>query len=182
MGYTIDFNGSFKLNKTLDETTKTFLEKFAEIRHMVRKVGPEYGIEGEFYVAGTGDFGQDKDKNIVDYDTPPSTQPGLWCQWVPTEDGNYIEWDGSEKFYNYVVTRDGGYHRNLESEWDGGEKFYNYVEWLEYIIRNFLAPKGYVLNGTVQWQGEGIGDVGRIVVKDNVVRTQRAKFVYEDEA
>ena len=156
MGYTTDFNGSFRLNKTLDEQTKTFLKKFAETRRMKRKLGPEYGVDGEFYVDGAGYAGQDHEASIVDYNTPPRTQPGLWCQWVPTEDGNFIEWDG-------------------------GEKFYDYVEWLEYLIKNFLAPKGYVLNGEVQWQGEDTGDVGRIVVTDNVVRTQRAKFVYDDE-
>lgn len=70
--------------------------------------------------------------------------PGYYCQWVPTEDGIGIEWDG-------------------------GEKFYEYVEWLEYIIKHFLEPKGYVLNGAVRYQGEEIGDVGRIEVKDNQV-------------
>lgn len=157
MGYTTDFSGRFQLNKTLDETTKIFLKKFAETRRMKRTLPPEYGVDGEFYVGGGGSFGQDHEASIVDYNTPPRTQPGLWCQWIPTEDGNYIEWDG-------------------------GEKFYDYVEWLEYLIKNFLAPKGYVLNGEVQWQGEDTDDVGRIVVKDNVVRTQRAKFVYDDEA
>lgn len=71
--------------------------------------------------------------------------PGYYCQWVPTDDGMGIEWDGSEKFYQYV-------------------------EWLEYIIKHFLAPKGYELNGAIRYQGEEIGDVGRIEVKKNVVK------------
>lgn len=70
--------------------------------------------------------------------------PGIWCQWVPTDDGLGIEWDGNEKFYDYV-------------------------EWLEYIIKHFLNPKDYLLNGAVRYQGEEIGDVGRIEVKDNKV-------------
>ena len=33
--------------------------------------------------------------------TKTTTYPGIWCQWVPTDDGKGIEWDGGEKFYNY---------------------------------------------------------------------------------
>ena len=31
--------------------------------------------------------------------TPPFGQPGLWCQWVPTDDGHALVWNGHEKFY-----------------------------------------------------------------------------------
>jgi hypothetical protein len=65
-------------------------------------------------------------------------------------------------------------------EWDGGEKFYDYVEWLEYIINNFLAPKGYVLNGECPYQGEDSDDVGKIVVKDNVVTRLEGYIAYKN--
>lgn len=79
-----------------------------------------------------GNMEHDKDK------------PGFWCQWVPTEDFKGIEWDGNEKFYDYV-------------------------EWLEYLIENFFAPKGYVLNGKLRYQGEEMHDAGWITVSDNIV-------------
>lgn len=69
---------------------------------------------------------------------------GFWCQWVPTDDGTGIEWDG-------------------------GEKFYNYTAWLEYLIDNFFRPNGIMLNGTVTFVGEEDGDVGSITVEDNKV-------------
>jgi len=72
--------------------------------------------------------------------------PGIWCQWVPTDDGKFLEWDT-------------------------GEKFYNYVEWLEYVIE-MLKPKGYVLNGEVRWRGEEFDDIGTIIVRDNDVSTK----------
>lgn len=147
MGYTTDFEGRFELNKKLTPTLKTFLTKFNQSRRMARKLPKKYGIEGEFFVDGKGSFGQDNDASVIDNNRPPKTQPGLWCQWTPSEDGKGIEWDG-------------------------GEKFYEYIPWLEYIIKNFLAPKGYVLNGTVKWQGEEMGDRGKIMVKDNVVTSQ----------
>lgn len=150
MGYTTDFSGCFTLNKQLEPKMKEFLTKFNETRRMKRNADDKFGIEGEFFVDGTGSFGQDHTSDVVDYNMPPKTQPGLWCQWTPTQDGCGIEWDG-------------------------GEKFYNYDSWLIYIIEKILAPNGYVLNGTVEWQGEDVGDVGEIFVEDNKVFTQEWK-------
>lgn len=122
----------------------SFLTKFSESRRVKRRLDPKYGIDGEFFVDGKETYGQESDASIVDYNVPPSTQPGLYCQWIPSTDGTFIEWDG-------------------------GEKFYYYVEWLKYIIKNFLEPKGYVLNGEVEWRGEDFHDDGTIVVKNNKV-------------
>lgn len=152
MGYTTDFRGRFKLNKTLDAKTATYLRKFSETRRMKRKLDAKYGVEGEFYVDGGGCFGQDREPSITDYNSPPKTQPGLWCQWVPSDDGEGVEWNGAEKFYEYVA-------------------------WLEYLIKNFLAPKGYVLNGKVQYRGEDFEDIGTIVVKSNVVEQRHGKLL-----
>jgi hypothetical protein len=153
MGYTTDFEGSFNITPVLSQKDNEFLTKFSETRRMARNVGPEYGEEGEFYVDGTGWAGQDSDKNVINYNRPPSTQPGLWCQWVPTDDGS-------------------------ELVWDGGEKFYNYVEWLDYLIDKILAPRGYVINGECQWFGEERDDVGVIIVENNKVTTKVGKLTY----
>src|SRR5262249_21665389 len=143
MGYTTEFQGRFNINKPLDEETYTFLVKFSETRRMKRTgLGPEFGVDGEFFVGGKGFMGQDHDPSIVDYNEPPKTQPGLWCQWVPTEDRQHIEWNETEKFYNYV-------------------------EWLEYLVAKILAPRGYSLSGEVTWQGEESSDKGMIIAKDN---------------
>lgn len=169
MGYTTDFNGEFELNKPLAENHAAYLSKFAETRRMKRSaiaasrlpdtvreaVGLSVGDDGEYFVGGVGYAGQDNDVSVIDHNSPPNHQPGLWCQWVPNDDGSAIVWDG-------------------------GEKFYAYVEWLEYLIKNFLAPWGYVLNGEVEWIGEDSNDRGKIVVKNNTVKTKVAKIVYED--
>jgi hypothetical protein len=142
MGYSTDFFGVFNVTPKLKQEDNEFLTKLAQTRRMKRdvtKLPPGYwGVEGEFYVDGEGDYGQTKDASVIDYNTPPSTQPGLWLQWIPSDDGETIQWDG-------------------------GEKFYNYVEWLEYLIEMILSPRGYVLNGEVEWQGEETDDRGKIV-------------------
>lgn len=80
--------------------------------------------------------------------------PGFWCQWIPTEDGWGLEWDGNEKFYNYV-------------------------EWLHHLINKFFNPWGIKLNGEIEWQGEENDDRGKIVVTDNVLVTKEGRVVYE---
>jgi hypothetical protein len=139
---------------------------------LLEELGLPIGAKGEFY-CGTGLAGQDgghfnssTDNSVVEYnqapgvgkwgDTKPKAtcigQPGLWCQWNPSDDGTEIVWDGSEKFYNYV-------------------------EWLEYLIANFLKPWGYKVNGMVEWKGEDSQDIGVIEVVDNVVETHEGKTI-----
>ena len=159
MGYTTEFNGQFNTDKPIAEHHAAYINKFARTRRVKRSsakaeklkdterkaVELPIGKQGEYFVGGLGDFGQGDDNSIMDGNHPPKSQPGLWCQWIVSEDeANVIEWDG-------------------------GEKFYYYVEWLEYIIENFLKPWGYVLNGDVEYRGEEWGDTGIISVKDNVV-------------
>jgi hypothetical protein len=144
MGYTTDFSGTFNLNRELSPKMAQYLTLFNETRRMKRNVEDVFGIQGEFFVFGGGSYGQDHESNVIDYNGAPSTQPGLWCQWVPTSD-------------------------RMAIEHDGGEKFYNYVEWIVYLINKVLAPNGYVLNGSVDWEGEDRYDVGTITIIDNRV-------------
>jgi hypothetical protein len=160
MGYTTDFSGEFESNKPFSPEHKAYLKQFAYTRRMARDpkvaetlpdplreaVKLPIGEEGGYYV-GTddNDFGQKRDESVLEHNGPPKGQPGLWCQWTPNEAGTAIEWDG-------------------------GEKFYEYVAWLEYLIEHFLKPWGYVLNGSVTWQGEESDDRGTIHVRDNVVQ------------
>lgn len=165
MGYSTDFEGKFTIDKNLDDKTYNFLCKLAETRRMKRDIcllpstGFEkygfdsWGEEGEFYVDAGGLAGQNREKSILEYNQAPQTQPGLWCQWVPNNDRVTIEWDGNEKFYNYL-------------------------EWLEYIIEKVLEPRGYKLNGLVSWQGEEASDFGQIKVKNNEIYTRLGKMGY----
>lgn len=169
MGYTTDFEGMFEIDKPVDETFEKFINDFATVRHMVRdpekvkELYPDWenrcfngngnlGVECEFFIPNTINFGQNHDETIIHYNYPPKTQPGLWCQWI-IEDNALV--------------------------WDGNEKFYNYIEWLEYLIKNFFEPCGYKLNGTVEWYGEERSDFGQICVENNNVTVKYGTIVYE---
>ena len=148
MGYQTNFSGEFRLNKPLDEKTFTFLTKLSETRRVKRNVHSKYGVDGEFYVDGEIEpsLAKNQDPSIIDDSSPPRTQPSVWCDWAPV-------------------------HRNEYDaiEWNGAEKFYDYVEWIEYIAHKILAPKGYTLEGEVEWRGEDWEDTGTISIVDNVV-------------
>jgi hypothetical protein len=167
MGYTTDFIGNFELDKPLTKDQFRYLVAFSDTRRMRRdpSIAREFkdkrrkavnlpiGNEGEFYVGDQSNFGQAHDASVTNYNAPPYTQPGLWCQWVPTDDLQGIEWNGAEKFYSYV-------------------------EWLTYLIDNFLGPWGYKVSGKVRWEGEDREDTGIIEVEDNVVRAYPLESYY----
>jgi hypothetical protein len=160
MGYTTVFSGEFRLDKPLTPEHCAYLAAFNRTRRVQRNAeaaeklpdpvriaaGLPIGEQGGFFVGSTNDYGQGRTPDITDYNSAPAGQSGLWCKWMPNDEGTAIEWDQ-------------------------GEKFYDYVEWIEYLIEKFLKPWGYVLNGTVEWSGEKREDLGKIVVADNVVTT-----------
>lgn len=164
MGYTTEFAGTIVLNEPLTEVQAAYLKEFSQTRRMKRDpekaaklpdpireaVGLPIGKEGEYFVGGTGSFGQDDDPSVIKHNNPPTTQPGLWNNWIvdPNEDGQLD-----------VIG------------WNGAEKFYDYVEWMKYIIDNFLKPWGYVANGEIEWRGEEWDDTGVIIIENNEVRT-----------
>ena len=124
MGYQTTFSGHFDIAPALTPEDREFLLKLSNSRRMARKVGPEFGMEGEFYVADEGIEERDfENPNIIDEDRPPSTQPSLWCHWAPNASGTALQWNGREKFYEYVA-------------------------WIEYLVEAILEPRGFTLNGT----------------------------------
>jgi hypothetical protein len=137
-----------------------YLRKFSRTRRMKRDAerakllpdpireaaGLPLGPDAGYFVGGVGWAGQEVDESVLEHgNRPPEGQPGLWCRWTANEKGTAIEWDG-------------------------GEKFYDYVKWLGYLVAHFLGPWGYLLNGEVTWQGEDESDTGRIVVVENAIR------------
>ena len=169
MGYSTDFHGEFTLTPALNEAQIAYLKKFNETRRMKRNasvtgtrpdpirkaVGLPVGMEGGFFVGAEGFKGQEHGADdVIDGNRPPAGQPGLWCQWTPTEDGKALVWDE-------------------------GEKFYEYEAWLIYLIEKFLKPWGITVNGTVEWQGEDSDDFGKLVVEDGVVSAKIGRKVYD---
>lgn len=159
----------------LDKLKQTGLEVKYKFKTDNRTPEQIYGNDGEYFARDDKDSGQSRDASIIDYNQPPGhvistdwsfswtenqkrvaegkCQPGLWCQWIISDDGT-------------------------ELKWDGGEKFYYYTEWLNYMINHFFEPWGIKLNGEIEWKGEDRNDIGKIVVIDNEVIIKEAKITY----
>lgn len=107
-----------------------------------------------YHTEFSGEFELDRpltsehNKILTDRKFTYEPKPYSMCQWVPSSDGEVIEWDGNEKFLDYI-------------------------EWLKYLIQFYIKPWGYTLNGEVHWQGENILDEGVIEVTDNEVKVGR---------
>ncbi len=171
MGYTTDFTGEFEITPVLTPEQVAYIRAFADTRRMGRyeekaakesdpvreAVGLPIGCEGGYYVgdADPGFATRCGDGLVIDINTPPKGQPGLWCQWVSTADGSKLGWDG-------------------------GEKFYHYTEWLRYLIEHFFEKWDRKLNGEVCWSGEDSTDLGKIVVVDNEVTVLSGTVTYHE--
>lgn len=169
MGYTTEFSGEIEIEPPLNDFEVGFLQDFSNTRRMNRTNGP-------LFVRSQGFRGQDDAPDIVDYNSPPKDQPGLRCHWITNTFGDFLEWDG-------------------------GEKFYSSEEWMEYLIDNLFSPEAkeyvtahidedprlknftfdHVFNGVIDAQGEDPEDMWKLVVEDNKVRVRHAKIVWEDE-
>lgn len=170
MGYSTDFYGELDIVPAMKPEHIAYLLAFNATRRVARKVsltakredpvriaaGLPLGEDAGYFVGAGGAYGQEDTPDIKNHNSPPAGQPGLWCQWVPNNEGTAIEWDG-------------------------GEKFYEYAEWLEYIIEHFLKRWGYTANGSIEWRGEDSGDMGKLAVFNNVLTVRVGYVAYVGE-
>lgn len=142
MGFTTEFIGKFSVSPVLSAEDAKFLRKFNLTRHENESRLIEGIVENAVF----------PDKLLSCH----VGKPGIWCQWVPNEDGSAIIWDKCEKFYNYA-------------------------EWIIYLIGEFFVKKGYVLNGSMKWICEEYNVQGVIAIFDNIVHESREEDIPAEE-
>ncbi len=105
-----------------------------------------------------------EDKGYFSRQYRARAQPALWCPWTPNENGAAIIENDSKTLLEHV-------HVRSQPEVSDSYEYRQCAEWLEYLIENFLAPWGYVVNGVVTWQiEERWEDKEVIAVTENVVK------------
>lgn len=165
MSYKVTFEkGGFSFNSLPEKDLKNFINNFSKSKHVLRnpknilkkKSWRNYsffgdiGEDGEYYSnPRENDFYDgDKEHSILDFNAPPVTQPSCWCNWVI---------------------------KNNQLTWNGNSDFDNFAEWLDYLIDNFFKPRGYELNGKLNYQGEDSDDYGYVSIDKNIVTLGRIK-------
>jgi hypothetical protein len=164
MGYTTEFNGRVRISPPLNSYEIAYLRQFAGSRRMDRARGP-------YFVGGPGLFGQGGGPDIRDYNHPSAGQPGLWCNWEPTDDGTAIKWNGVEKFYDsqewmtYLIDTFLKRGAVLAGELASPVPGRDYPEEFRYFTFD------HELNGVIDAQGEDEDDRWQLVVTGNTVST-----------
>lgn len=144
MGYNIYYEGIINLDTPLDDKTHEIITGLAETRRMFWNVNKldedgiakkdEIGFGGEFFFGIKGLRGRKlkefESKYVIDYNCPPWGQPALWGVWIVTDDRKGLIWNRNEKSYC-------GH------------------EWLKYIVKRILIPRGYYPRGIINWFTEG---------------------------
>lgn len=164
MSYHVRYDGKLSVVPPLNPAEVKALATFHDSRRISTTAGP---LDTRDLSSGHPD--------VIDYNTPPEGQPGLWCDVTPLEDGTHLGVDPNRE--NGDIT-----------------------PWVEYLIDHLLKPGAvyseipesvgekdvlrsftfdHVVNGEMKCVGED-GDVWLLRVKDNVVKSVKPSFV-EDE-
>lgn len=160
--YNTEFNGSFKFSEKVSLDIKELVNGISRTRRVTRdveKLEEYYGDDfygGQFFVPGEdSDPEEDNDEDfIIDGNTPPGDQPGLWMDWEITDDGRFLQWSG-------------------------GEGFRFYLEWLEWLNDNIFIPEGLGLDGAIHYQGWDDRDNGTIfMVKNEILLSTDYRYTF----
>ncbi|MEI2368016.1 hypothetical protein [Niallia circulans] len=140
MGYNIYYEGKIELDKPLDDETYRIIMGLAETRRMrwdadkLERDGialkSQIGQWGEFFFVERERERELEDEYIIDYNSPPAGQPQLWGVWKVANDRLGLVWNRNGKSY-------------------GGH------EWLKYLVKRILVPRGYYSKGIINWFTEG---------------------------
>lgn len=152
----LNFIGHINIDPPLNAQEKEYFNKFSNSRRMDRKKGP-------YFVEGSNEETDLSNEDVIDYNAAPTSQPGLWCKWIHTQDGSKLTWNGYQKFHAPK-------------------------EWLEYIIVHFFGKEpvaklvhpnafsflqGHTLNGIITIQDNAL-EYWFIIVRNNKVFVQNS--------
>jgi hypothetical protein len=150
--------GKFEFDKPLSARHKKYLSSFALKKRLTRsenmlqqrpdpvreKVKLPIGSQGEYFVGENVVGNSGVDPSIVSFEDPPEEQPSFWCLWKPSQGKlDSIIWSGETADFN------------------------THHLWIKYLIKHFIAPWKYNLNGQVKWS-DGI-NFGKITITNNEV-------------
>lgn len=159
MGYTTEFYGAIDIEPKVTDEFRDRFNSFTNDRHMTLSYSTiekydenpdSHTVDGKpvacscwnWYFVPTDDCKEINYHDAVDYDCPQDL-PDVYCDWTITDDSELV--------------------------WNGNEKSYYMYAWLDILIDRVFKPKGYTLNGEVEFQGEEPDDEGTFYVNDNVV-------------
>jgi hypothetical protein len=160
----ITFTGVFALNRHLDTATATLVHNIGQNRHVARdinKIAQHKNLNLEDAVALYGKYGE----YFFETDAPVMLKshveqsccafPGLHCGW-----DYVVNWQATRSMDPIPVIKYIGQGKAID----------NFAHWLLFLVDRILAPRGYVLNGMVVFNGyQTHKEHGIIRIEDNVM-------------
>lgn len=162
MGYNIFYEGRINMDKPLDDRTYEIIKGLGETRRVMwdtKKLEAdgiakeeEIGLYGKFFFGTNGMNREEMDKftykYVIDNSRPPYGQPSLRGVWTVSDDKMGLIWNRNDHSYC-------GH------------------EWLQYIVKTILVPRGYNPSGIINFTvGESYPKY-HTIVKGNSVRKYR---------
>jgi hypothetical protein len=162
-------NGKIQLSRALTLPEYQYLMAFGKSRRMTynvesqasvkdpirERVGLPIGTDGEYIVHGQEPPYGRRGKGEGDSNRPPADQPGLWCEWRPSVDGDGLVYESSERDYDYQAGA-----------------------WLTYIAEKILAPWGITAEGRAWYRDEE--GAGVVLARGGKVYDLNAVLAYTD--
>jgi hypothetical protein len=81
------------------------------------------------------------------------SRPAAACHWKPSPDGAALVWNDVQNFRDYDV-------------------------WLQFLVAQFFAPHGHVLDGEMRFSGEDDADEGVIRITRNRVMVEQIESAF----
>lgn len=162
MGYHTDLSGDFIIDKIPDKT----------IRNMITVLNNNYPNEGKEYEEYEEEEEDKEEKEWIRAKIDkisknyPKQSTCPWTLGICKRDLS-DDWKDIGNGIKEKIPHPPEEVAILSAE--GMEKPYDYIEWIVFLVKELLQPKGYIVNGTVAWSGEEKGDYGEIVIVNNKI-------------
>jgi hypothetical protein len=172
MSYNIYYDGTVKIDKQLDDETYKIIMGLSQSSRMTWDTDKlerdgiakkkDIGEGGEFF------FGHDhmpyqeliefEKKYAIYTNCPPGGQPQHMGIWIVTDDRKGLIWNEAPNSY-------------------GGH------EWLQYLVKKILVPRGYNAGGTIDWITEEkmYDNVWHTIIKGKSVKKYRGRSEEQKE-
>lgn len=164
MGYSTDYYGNIQIAPALNEQEVEEINAWLACRHVTYDVNKIYELD------------PNADQHTID-GTPVGNGGWNWIKIYADPDGNAYDPVGEA----VMEWNEPGLLPSLWSDlevdettmcWNGSEKSYEIPAWIQLLIDCVFAPRGYSLNGELEWRGEDYGDTGVITITDNVMEVE----------
>lgn len=175
-----EFEVHVKFNKPVTSEHARWVNDFADTIHYARKRvdKSKYGRDGELFLDPV-DMDNSTYDGGVKYEFMTFSPEELLDRTELVEHLRRVRIANREAELHRMRTIPAGDCPDMFCQWriedgrlahDGRINFSRPVEWLQFLIRKFFEPNGYVLNGRIRWNGNNdFYDRGTIFIKDNRV-------------